>query len=72
MPRSLRARTHKIMLNDDIMRQIDGFRKEFKDGSIPVEYLMTFLILLGIYSYRRGVRMGPEIKLGEMWEMEER
>jgi nitroreductase len=59
------------MLNDDIMRQIDGFRKEFKEGSIPVEYLMTFLILLGIYSYRRGVRMGPEIKLGEAWEMRE-
>jgi len=71
MGKSLRARTHKIMLNDDIMRQIDGFRKEFKEGSIPVEYLMTFLILLGIYSYRRGVRMGPEIKLGEAWEMRE-
>ena len=71
MGKSLRARTHKIMLNDDIMRQIDGFRKEFKDGSIPVEYLMTFLILLGIYSYRRGVRMGPEIKLGDTWEMRE-
>lgn len=71
MAKSLRAKSCKIMLDDDILRQIEEFRQEFKQGSIPVEYLMPFLILLGIYAYRRGVRMEPEIKLGGTWETEE-
>ncbi len=64
-PKALRAKASKIMLDDEIRGKIEVFQREFKDGSVPMEYLMPFLILLGIYSYRRGMRMEPEIRIGE-------
>jgi hypothetical protein len=53
----------KIMLDDEIRARIEQFRTEFKDGNVPMEYLMTFLMLLGIYAYRRGIRMEKGINL---------
>ncbi len=64
-PKALRAKSSKIMLDDEIRGKIEVFQREFKEGSVPMEYLMPFLILLGIYSYRRGMRMESEIRIGE-------
>jgi hypothetical protein len=64
-PKTLRAKASKIMLDDEVRGKIEQFQREFKEGSVPMEYLMPFLILLGIYSYRRGMRMEPEIRIGE-------
>jgi hypothetical protein len=60
--------TVNVQIDDQIREQIEKFQAEFGDGMIPMRYMMPFLLLLGMYAYRRGFRLEPEIKLGDDYE----
>jgi len=64
-PRSNKLVTPKVMLDEKTWGEIEQFAKEFKGGIYPTKNLMPYLMLMGLHAYRRGMRMEPEIRLGD-------
>jgi len=62
MRKSAKLNTIKFQVDDQIRQQIERFQTEFH-GTVPIAYLMPFLILLGISAYKRGFRLEAEIRL---------
>jgi len=57
----------RMMIDESLEKEIERFRSGYKQGVVPIEFLMPFLVKLGMYYCSLGGRL-PDIKLGEEGE----